>query len=89
MATFRIVGEALTNSMRHSGCTRCTVHLDLDLPWLIVEVNDDGAGIAESSEPGIGLQSIRDRASEVGGRLQVTSGDMGTTIRVCLPLTRP
>lgn len=84
-AAFRIVGEALTNAMRHSGGTRCDVRMAVRAPWLIVEVCDDGAGIADGAVPGVGLESIRDRASEVGGRLEVTGGS-GTTVRARLPL---
>ncbi|WP_235498134.1 sensor histidine kinase [Frankia sp. R43] len=71
VAAYRIVAEAATNAVRHSGCERCVVRVRAEPPWLLVEVRDDGGGLAADAVPGIGLRSIRERASEVGGRLEV------------------
>ncbi|MBL7627255.1 sensor histidine kinase [Frankia sp. CN6] len=71
VAAYRIVAEAVTNAVRHSGCERCVVHVRPEAPWLVIEVSDDGTGLAADAVPGVGLQSIRERASEVGGRLEV------------------
>jgi signal transduction histidine kinase len=52
-----------------------------------VEVRDDGRGIDPGATPGVGLQSIRERAAEVGGRLELTDADGGGTVmRAQLPL---
>ncbi|WP_241829816.1 histidine kinase [Parafrankia colletiae] len=93
VAAYRIVAEAATNAVRHSGCERCVVQVRAEPPWLMVEVADDGGGLAADAVPGVGLRSIRERASEVGGRLEVldarTTGgteDRGTLVRARLPL---
>ncbi|WP_205862866.1 histidine kinase [Planosporangium thailandense] len=87
VAAYRIAAEAVTNALRHSGCRACTLHLRTDGPWLVVEVRDDGRGVGDAAVPGVGLQSIRERASEVGGRLELTDADGGgTTVRARLPL---
>ncbi|WP_076814409.1 sensor histidine kinase [Pseudofrankia asymbiotica] len=88
VAAYRIVAEAVTNAVRHSACERCTVHVRQEPPWLVVEVVDDGVGLAADAVPGVGLQSIRERAGEVGGRLEVrrAAEGRGTVVRARLPL---
>jgi signal transduction histidine kinase len=53
---------------------------------LLVEVADDGRGIAPDAAPGVGSTSMRERAAELGGVLEVLSGTEGTTVRARLPL---
>ncbi|HKC28155.1 MAG TPA: ATP-binding protein [Jatrophihabitans sp.] len=84
-AAYYIAGEGLTNAMRHSHCGACVVRIDVEGEWLSVTVADDGGGLPPNRVPGVGLNSIRDRASEVGGRLEITSA-AGTTVRALLPL---
>lgn len=86
VAAYRIVAEAVTNAMRHAEAERCLVRLDHDGRWLVVEVHDDGTGLDPSARPGVGLQSMRERASEVGGRFEVRTGPDGTTVTARLPL---
>jgi signal transduction histidine kinase len=85
-AAYLITAEALTNAMRHSGCGHCQVELGPDAPWLVITVADDGEGIPESAPRGVGLTSMRDRAAEVGGLLEVTTTAHGTVVRAHLPL---
>jgi signal transduction histidine kinase len=85
-AAYLIVSEAVTNAMRHSGCGHCQVDLAPASPWLVITVADDGSGIPESAPRGVGLTSMRDRAAEVGGLLEVTTTTKGTSIRTHLPL---
>jgi signal transduction histidine kinase len=54
---------------------------------LVVEIADDGRGIPEDAEAGVGLVSLRERAAELGGRSEVTCPEEGGTIvRAWLPL---
>ena len=54
---------------------------------LVVEVADDGAGIAENVQAGVGLLSVRERAAELGGRTDVICPPSGgTVVRAVLPL---
>jgi signal transduction histidine kinase len=88
VAAFRIVQEALTNVVRHARARRCFVRLELD-GNLQVEVVDDGVGIKDRHKPGVGLISMCERATELGGTCviePVPSG--GTRVRACLPLSQ-
>jgi signal transduction histidine kinase len=87
VAAFRILSEAMANAIRHSQCGSCLIDIRIADSWLVLEVSDDGVGINPAAAPGVGLQSIRDRASEVGGRLEIVAGgDGGTVVRARLPL---
>ena len=84
VAVHRIAAEALTNAARHSGARTVDVRLRPDGPALLLEVADDGAGI-RTARRGEGLASMRQRAEELGGRLDVVTSERGTTVRAVLP----
>lgn len=88
VAAYRIATEALTNVVRHAGANHCTVHLALDAPReaLMVEVVDDGRGIAADRKAGIGTGSMRERAEELGGTCAIEPAPCGgTRVRATLP----
>lgn len=86
VAAYRIVGEALANTARHAGATCCDVVVRRGRA-LVVEVSDDGTGIVARRPGGVGLDSIRERAAELGGGSDIVERDPhGTLIRVRLPL---
>lgn len=78
---YRIVQEALTNSLRHAGPTQATVTLTYAAESLGVEVRDQGHGAATSSVPGYGLIGMRERATTLGGDL-AAGPDAGEGFRV-------
>lgn len=84
VAAYRIAQEALTNVVRHSGARCCKVRLGMANGTLQLEVSDDGMGIAPAATSGVGLRSMRERAEEIGGRLEVDSGEGGGTRLVAL-----
>lgn len=87
-AVHRIASEALANVVRHAGAGRVTVSLRDD-DRLVLEVRDDGRGLGARSPggSGLGLDSMRQRAEEVGGDLEVRSSSHGTVVRAVLPHT--
>lgn len=88
-AAYRIVAESLNNVVRHAEATRCSVRLVVDREDLRVVVSDDGRGPGVGPEPGHGhgIDSMRQRALDVGGRLAVgTATSGGTTVSAVLPL---
>ena len=88
VAAYRIVTEALTNVVRHARASRCNVRMQLD-DELSLEVADDGLGLDAGARTGIGLRSMRERAAELGGTLDIDAGDgRGTLVRARLPVPR-
>ncbi|MGH3069089.1 MAG: sensor histidine kinase [Streptosporangiaceae bacterium] len=71
LAVFRLVQEALTNTMKHAGPgASATVRLQLTPAEVCVEVEDDGTGSAgETGAAGGGLTGMRERVSAFGGEL--------------------
>ena len=91
VAVYRIVAEALANAARHSGARRVDVTVAADRDVEVV-VADDGTGLrpdAATSGGGVGLESMRRRAEEIGGRLTLSSDERGTWVSARLPLTLP
>jgi signal transduction histidine kinase len=67
-AAYRIVQEALTNTVRHSGGHAATVRLCYDPDALTIEVDDDGRA-AVPPKPGNGVAGMTERARALGGTL--------------------
>lgn len=90
VAAYRIVAEALSNVARHARADRCEVRVRRDGRTLLLEVTDDGVGAARPRPGGVGLDSIRQRAAELGGGCEIDGGpDGGTVVRVTLPAPVP
>lgn len=85
-AAYRIAGEAVANALRHAGArsTTVTAHVVDDALHLVVA--DDGGGFGTDVTAGVGLESMHERAAEVGGVLSVHSTPGGTSVRAVLPL---
>ncbi len=79
VAAYRIVSEAMTNVVKHANAALCDVTLKVCEGALRVGVEDDGAGLPEGYRSGVGLQSMRERAEELGGRFEVRLRDGGGT----------
>ncbi|WP_051549137.1 GAF domain-containing sensor histidine kinase [Nocardioides sp. URHA0032] len=86
VAAYRIAAEALTNLARHATPQRAWVRVQAVDQNLLLEISDDGCGGAGDRPGGIGMGSMRQRAEDVGGTLEVTSGVAGTVVRARLPL---
>ncbi len=88
VAAYLIALEALTNVARHAQARRCTVRIETG-DELVVEVVDDGTGVAELAHAGVGLSSMRERAEELGGelRIEVPHASKGTRVQARIPLS--
>jgi signal transduction histidine kinase len=93
IAAYRIVSECLTNALRHSGARQITVRMLVEGDHLLLEVGDDGIGLAHAGRgDGTGLASIAQRTEEIGGRCAVLSRPDtadGTLVRTVLPRFLP
>jgi len=91
VAAYRIVTEAVNNVARHAGASRCEVTIVCS-EALTIEIRDDGAashagGTAAAWRPGVGMTSMRERATALGGGWQAGPTAAGGQVRVELPLT--
>jgi anti-sigma regulatory factor (Ser/Thr protein kinase) len=94
-AVFRIVQEALGNTLKYAQATAITVSLTEHAGQLVARVTDDGVGFdpalpvppsSDGQRGGSGLRSMRARAAAVGMKLQVESTPgAGTSITVTAP----
>jgi signal transduction histidine kinase len=88
VAAFRIVTEALTNIARHTQAHQVTITVAIDGD-LRLDVQDDGAASTANGHrwrPGVGLQSMAERAAEVGGTLKAGPTPTGGRVHASLPL---
>jgi signal transduction histidine kinase len=86
VAAYRITQEALHNVVKHAQARTCRVGLSCS-GVLQVEISDDGLGVAPDRQPGVGLQSMRERAAELGGTCVVESRiGGGTQVRARIPV---
>ncbi len=87
VAAYRIIREALTNFVRHSQGRNGRVKIRANGRYLQVEVQDDGLGLPEAIRPGVGLNSMRERAVELGGACTIEALPQGgTRVFARLPL---
>jgi signal transduction histidine kinase len=86
LAAYFIVAESLTNARRYAGADTVQVRVAPDADALLVEIADDGTGGADPAA-GTGLRGLVDRATALGGRLEVDSPPgIGTRVTARLPL---
>jgi len=87
LAVYRVVQEAVTNVVRHSGARHCTVRLQLEPGALALEVIDDGCGLPAGLRWHGGLLGMQERVGMAGGTLQLLPGSSGgLCLRAVFPL---
>lgn len=87
VAAYAIASEAFGNALRHSAASRITLTAAAADGNLVLALSDNGIGLPGRPRAGVGMVSMRERAVEVGGRLDLleTPGG-GTTVHAVLPL---
>lgn len=92
-AVFRIVQEALTNVYRHSKAQAARIEIKSDETRLLLKIKDNGKGIsadklamASNGRTGVGLASMRERSTVLGGTFSLQSNRKGTTVSVIMPV---
>jgi signal transduction histidine kinase len=86
VAAYRIVVEAVTNTVRHASARHCDVSLALTPAGLAVTVTDDGTGLRTPGDHGNGLAIMRERAEELGGAATVSNAPPGVIVAARLPV---
>ena len=93
---FRIIQEGLANVHKHSGSRLAVIQLGRDPREVRLVLQDQGRGFTEAPRRratgfihlGVGITGMRERAEQLGGRLEIASGDGGTTLTVTLPMVQ-
>jgi PAS domain S-box-containing protein len=96
LALFRVLQESLTNVHRHSGSQTAQVRLLMREGMAVLEIEDAGKGISPQlleqtgpdwiGAPGIGMRGMNERMRQLGGRLELSSKQSGTTVRAIVPV---
>jgi signal transduction histidine kinase len=96
IALFRVLQEGLTNVHRHSGASQVDIRFFREASSVVLEVRDYGRGMPpelvgqvgnSNRRPGIGLAGMRERLSELRGRLEFQPADPGTRLLAIVPLS--
>jgi two-component system, NarL family, sensor kinase len=87
---FRVLQEGLTNIHRHSGSAVADIRITLDPNSIKLEIRDYGRGMPVHSKNvtpalGVGILGMRERLTQLNGRLEIFSTESGTTLWATLP----
>jgi signal transduction histidine kinase len=94
-ALLKVVQECLLNIQRHSKSTKALIRLEARPDEVTLEIRDEGVGMERTSSRapdhggpkfGVGLAGMSERIKQLGGRLEITSGSWGTSVKVILPV---
>jgi signal transduction histidine kinase len=77
LATYRIVQEALTNTLKHAGAGSASVRVEVTGRRVHVQVADDGGGDPSALQPGRGILGMHERAAMHGGRVDLGRDHQG------------
>ncbi|HAX71341.1 MAG TPA: sensor histidine kinase, partial [Anaerolineae bacterium] len=89
VAAYRILLEAFTNMVHHANATSCQIKIKVEEKNLLLEISDDGKGLQKGNRAGVGFNSMRERAEELGGECVIETNSVGgVTVRAKLPLAR-
>lgn len=88
-ALFLIAQEGLHNALRHASASRLWLRLGERDGAVLLRVEDDGRGLPDALSPGVGLESMRERARSLGGSLRLLPREGGgTVVEASLPPPR-
>lgn len=86
LAAYRLIQEALTNTIKHAGASRASVRLTYGAEALLIEVSDDGRAVPPggSTHDGHGLAGMRERVAMYGGELTTGRTESGYVVTATL-----
>jgi signal transduction histidine kinase len=90
LVAYRAAQEALTNVSKHAQATQVNIDLSLAGGVLSLEIADNGRGLNQddlAKARSFGIRGLHERAGTVGGWVDLSSGDSGTTLILSVPLT--
>jgi signal transduction histidine kinase len=89
LVAYRAAQEALTNVSKHAQATRVSIDLSLAQGVFSLEVSDNGRGLSDADlakARSFGIRGLHERASTVGGWVDLSSSAVGTTLILSIPL---
>lgn len=84
---YRIIQEAVSNSLKHADAKNIEVKMEWILPDLVITVCDDGKGMKDSKKGG-GKRILKERAETINAEYNIESTDKGTCVYVRIPIFR-
>lgn len=82
---YRIVQEAVSNVLKHAKATQVTISILKENQYLELVVNDNGIGLQNESNKGVGLKNMAARAAKIDGKFHISSRpDKGTKLSIML-----
>jgi PAS domain S-box-containing protein len=98
LTLFRVVQECITNVCKHAHSDSATIRFARDNGHIRLQVEDYGIGLSstgaqpDGSAPvnkGLGIRGMRERIHELGGKLDISSNGIGTSVRIAIPIYAP
>lgn len=86
LAAYRIAQEAIANVIKHANATKAFVEIKIQGDTLSLSVCDNGNGFPAKYKYGIGLNSMKERAEELGGNCEIMNSKQGG---ICILTTLP
>ncbi len=89
LVAYRTAQEALTNISKHAHATRVRIDLSLAGGVISLEISDNGRGLSQedlAKARSFGIRGLHERATTVGGWIDLSSGSQGTTLILSVPL---
>jgi signal transduction histidine kinase len=89
LVAYRTAQEALTNITKHAHATNVEMDLSLAGRVLSLEVSDNGRGLSQddlAKARSFGIRGLQERSGTVGGWIDLSSSDSGTTLILSVPL---
>jgi signal transduction histidine kinase len=85
LVIYRIIMELTNNIINHSHATEATIQLIYHEKQMTLMAEDNGKGIRQDTDPGMGLKNVRSRVNFLNGSMNIDSGNGGTTIMIQIP----
>lgn len=86
LGLYRVLMEMINNTLKHSTADRVQIVLNQSLEHIVVTYIDNGTGLGENHNKGLGLQNIDARVNALGGTFEIIKGTIGFHARIIIPL---
>ena len=77
LGLYRICMEMINNTLKHAGAKRIQIRLDQENDYILFSYCDDGCGLPENYNEGLGFKTIEARLSALGGKSEISKNELG------------